>query len=1261
MNANPLVLNQFPLHASQLIEASAGTGKTFTIALLYTRLILQHGGEAAFVRPLSPDEILVVTFTEAATQELKERIRARLVEAAACFRVTIEDAPAAGDNPLLQLRDDFPPERWPACARLLSLAAQSMDQAAISTIHGWCYRMLREHAFDSGSLFTPSLLTDPSEQLAALIRDYWRIHFYPLQPAQAALVQSIFKDPDQLLQALKPFLNWPDAELTLADQPFVIPEQLDSILAEASQALTQLAQAQQTARQCWAEDIDTLEALLWEYRPALNKTSYREAKEEETFAQLLQELRRWAEEGEAPQGKLERFAQGQWKLSGGKKAPQAPEHPAFTALAHWHALNQTLAEQDLSPWLLAHASRWLQTALGHQLQKQAELRFDDLLLQLDQALTSEQGDALAAQIRQSFPVALIDEFQDTDPVQYRIFQRIYAQAHADQPSAWIMIGDPKQAIYSFRGADIHTYLAARQATQGRHYNLDTNYRSSLALVRAVNYVFTQAEAYPRGAFRFQTEEHNPLPFLEVKAQGRAAELFLSGQAATALNLWHLEGEDAETPINTQTYRDEMAERCASQICEWLNAPEHCGFQEGEAWRALQPKDLAILVRGHGEAQVIRDALQARGLASVYLSDRDSIFAAQEAQDILIWLQACADPADDLRLRRALATPSMHRTLAELDALQNDEWHWEQETEAFRNLQRTWRQQGVLPMLHQLLHHWQLPKRALLQPEGERQLTNLLHLAEWLQAASQQQEGEQGLIRHLAEQLQNPDHEEILRLESDADLIRVITIHKSKGLEYPLVLLPFISNWRGIDKQDSALAYVETRSNAEPSSALSLAQRRLALGTKTPRTYAEELADDQRLSEDLRLLYVALTRARHALFLGVACLRKGQKRVSEQHLNALGYLLAGGDPLTPASFAEHLARWAQEPDIDLSPAPQIRHDRVERVRGEEDQGALLSPRSPYEHWWIASYSALKTGAMSSLKEDSCHLENRVEPESAREARLQEETLDAASSVLSSVLSTAMNSDEPPPALAQGIHAFARGPAAGTFLHHLLEWAAEVGFAQAFANADARQAWITQACRLRGWEAFAPLLDTWLQSFLAQSYDFKQDSTQALHLPNLSLWQAEMEFMLASHQVCTEQLDALCHTYLCPGEARPRLEKNQLNGMLKGFIDLVFEHQGQYYVADWKSNYLGPNASSYTPAAIRQSLLQKRYDVQYLLYLLALHRLLKQRLPNYHYSQHLGGALYFYLRGFQAPQQGVYFDKPPQACLEALDQLFRGEAA
>ena len=1249
--SDSLDIRTFPLRGSRLIEASAGTGKTWTIALLYTRLILQHGHEHAFKRALTPEQILVVTFTDAATQELKDRIRARLSDAARCFMA--DDSRA--DAELLALRADFTAEKWPHCARLLSLAAQSMDQAAVSTIHSWCYRMLREHAFDSGSLFEQTLITHQRDILAELIRDYWRQHFYTLTPAMALLVQAQFKDPDSVLKALRPLINKTNTRLSFMGKDLHPASDLRQSLQPFAQNCERLEQLESAARACWLASQAELEALLDDIRPALNQVSYSEAKSDDTFSALKQSLRIWAESGDRPK-RLERFADQGWKLKKvGKTVPDAPQNPAFTRIAELLA-EETQQQESTAPGVracvLAHARLWMEQALQQRLQDKAELGFDDLLLQLDRALQGPQGEHLANQLRDDFPVAMIDEFQDTDPLQYRIFDRIYQLADsrgdaASCDSAIILIGDPKQAIYSFRNADIHTYLQARRATEGRHYNLAVNYRSSTAVVKAVNYVFSQAEHFPAGAFRFKNPANNPLPFLQVAARGREEQLMIRGSAAHALNIWLASNaEDDTSALPSGSYKQQIAANCATAIAGFLSTADS-GFLSDNVLTPLRPKDIAILVRDRREAEKIRKALAHFSLPSVYLSDRESVFNSQQATDMLYWLSACAEPANEQILRAALATVSLALPIVDLRRMLDDEFFWEEQTALFRRLHDIWRTQGVLPMMRALMQHYQLPNRLINTPDGERCLTNLLHLAEYLQKASQQHDGEQALIRHLAQQIADPDDEEILRLESDDDLIRVVTIHKSKGLEYPLVFLPFAAAYRAVNHDNREVMIVDE---------VHQGHRRLEISGHKKDSAAWQQADDERLAEDIRLLYVALTRARHAIWLGVASISVGTSTSSSLHLSALGYLMAAGKKLDASLTSQILERWTKEcTHIRCEPADSIESALDTQVltvaaNSARTKAARISDRSANEHWWIASYSSLKSRS-NQHPGLSANPDSSRTPDIARDDQVLEES--AALAADNTVSKPAFSRQH------AGLHGFYRGPEPGTFLHGLLEWCAETGFGNAVSNAVERRHEITAACELRGWQQEVDRLDDWLAGFVKTPFHLPAMPGQApviLNLCELDSWQAELEFLFAAHDLHTADLDRLCQHYLLPAQARPALLASQLNGMIKGFIDLVFLDKGRYYVADWKSNYLGATDADYTAAAIETEVLNKRYDVQYAIYLLALHRLLSSRLPDYDYDVHVGGAVYFFLRGWQSPTQGLLVDKPPRAFIDALNQLF-----
>ncbi|HEY8585285.1 MAG TPA: exodeoxyribonuclease V subunit beta [Rhodanobacter sp.] len=1208
----PLQPLTMPLQGIRLIEASAGTGKTWTIAALYLRLVL---GRYELGQPLLPPQILVLTFTKAATAELRERIRVRLAEAAEAFRGHL-----VSDDFLRDLIDQYPdPDDRAVAARQLELAAQWMDEAAVHTIHGWSQRMLGQHAFDSGHPFVQEVSSDESELLGEAVRDYWRHYFFGLEQSISREISALWSGPAALQQQVAPLLRQSLERLRVQGQP--LPP-IDNIADTLVQNFAPVREAERLARQGWREHADTVIALLQEAvrSRALNGKTY----SVEKLAGDRAELDAWASGGLRPShAVLERVSQGKLGRSI-NKGGVAPVHPAFALMDQ---LLETLAgTPPLRPLILAHALPWIAARLDAAKQRLAQMGYDDMLKRLDQALRSASGARLARTIANQYPVTLIDEFQDTDPLQWQIFQRI----HADRTdTGLLLIGDPKQAIYGFRGADIHTYLQARQCAERPTWTLDTNYRSTHSLVGAVNHVFEHAEQHPAGAFAFG-KGASALPFLPVHAHGRAERLLLNGKPLPALQL--ARAADLE-PISKSAYLTQMAGQAAAWLVSLLDAAQRgvCGFDDGSDWsRPLKPGDIAILVRNGTEADSVRHALQVRGLASVYLSDRDSVYASPEAGDLLLWLHACAQPSSDRALRAALATATLDQDYATLDSLNRDEIRWESMSERFRRLHEHWLKHGVLTMLHELLHLFDLPARLLARDHGERVLTNLLHLAELLQQAAATLDGEHALLRHLATQIaqagdaqSEPAEEKIVRLESESALIQVITIHKSKGLEYPLVLLPFVCAARETKSTDRFVLHDQD-------------------GTATLDLDASEtdraMADRERLQEDLRLFYVAITRARHACWLGVANLKDGQKKASGLHKSAFGYVVNGDQPFADGSLGEQLDALSHGcADVQVVPLPA--EPSSDHHRPSHDEPAIQPARSyhgaPVEPWWIASYSALRVTG-------DAHAPRPAAPETAQQDVLTED------------LATAPTDQPPTGHPVTGIHGFPRGADPGTFLHGLLEWAANEGFAATAKVPQALQQLIARGCQRRGWKDFVPTLSAWLPTFLRTPLALPDGSRASL--ADADDYRAELEFWFEARHVDTMALDRLVTAQTLAGRPRPALLADRINGMLKGFIDLVIEHAGRFYVVDYKSNWLGVDSLAYTVEAMDASVRHSRYDLQYAIYTLALHRHLRARLPGYDYEQHVGGVLYLYLRGVDGEGHGVHHERLPLDLIQAMDELF-----
>jgi exodeoxyribonuclease V beta subunit len=1227
--ANQLVPLTFPLHGSRLIEASAGTGKTWTIAALYVRLVLGHGGEDGYLRPLLPADILVMTFTRAATRELSNRVRERLVEAAAYFRNHQEAG--ARDEYLDAILESYPDHSaQQQAAHRLQLAAETMDEAAIFTIDAWCQRMLREHAFDSGSLFDEELVSDEQALFEDAAHDYWRQQVYPLNAQALDALLSCWGDVGALKRSIRDLVKRADI---IGDTDPAQP------LAALIAAVQRAQQAQLAAlKDGWVQRAERMEQWIATERVLSPKCFNGNKMRPDSLASWFNGLRDWAND---PVKVMPDISDTAWK----RLTPPGLEDAfskGYTAnipddFDTIEPLKKALDEiEPLSHALYRHAAASVALRMAELKKRSRQFGFADMLDRLNAALQGENAAALRKRITDQYPVAMVDEFQDTAPNQYQIFNLLYRVADNDPETGLFLIGDPKQSIYGFRGADIHSYLSARKATAGRHYQLGINYRSTKPVVEAVNRLFLHAEGepaqggFPRGAFRFRdvVTRENPLPFEAVGAKGRKEHLVDASGDAPALVI----ACSATQELKADSYREFFAHHCAEDIVGKLN-DERAGFADGpDGFVRLKPADVAVLVRDRKEAAAIRRALQRRGIPSVYLSDKDSVTDSEEAADVLRWLSAVANPLDGALARAAYATRTAGLPLVELARLSSDELAWEERVEQLKALHIVWQRQGVLAMLRRFIHELQLPAALLQQPGGERRLTNLLHLAELLQSASRQLDGEQALIRWLAEQIEGGEgagDERVLRLESDAELVKVITVHKSKGLEYPLVYLPFAVTARKVERRN--------RSFFEFSDDDGLRRIDMAL-TDT----ALELVERARLQEDLRLMYVALTRARHFLWLGVTALSSRKAGDNTLHESALGYLLTGGSPLPSELMMERWELACKDCDAIGITMLEMGAQTVTRLSRVEQRPSLLEApqyNGRFERdWSVGSFSSLarRTGPTGIIGAGGT-----ADPALVPRDAAQEKLLEGA--------------DQPaiaPPARVEDApwHRFPRGSVPGNFLHEQLEWMGQEGFA--IVEQETFEARLTRRVERAGWGNRLDDTLAWLREIATTPLPQLNAPLSRIESPL-----PEMEFWFPSERLSTGALDQLCVTHLLGGAARPALPERQLHGMLKGFADLVFEHEGRYWVLDYKSNALGAGDAAYHQPALIAAMAEHRYDIQGAIYMLALHRLLQSRLgEQYDPAEHLGGAIFLFLRGIANPQtHGCYWMEPDPELLDGLDRL------
>lgn len=1187
----PLDILAEPLEGLRLIEASAGTGKTHTLADLYLRLVLEGGR--------SVDQILVVTFTVAATAELRERIRARLEAAREAF---VSEAPADPQDEVLAGLLARMPEHAVA-ARRLARAVQSFDEAAILTIHGFCQRVLKESAFESGQPFEAELVPDEGELLQEVVDDFWRKNLYQ---GSRLLVGYLLREgwtPEGLVKTMRPYLGRTSLTIRPPAPPPVGPE------AEAAYAARY-----REAQAVWGRDRAAIEGLLCT-QTSLNAQKY----PPKSLPVWLEEIDAFLRPAEPHAGwcaRVEKCASGALRAAA-KKGCVPPAHPFFAACERlaeaWQALAAHLAFRAKT--LRLELLDYCRQELAARKARRQLTAYHDLLLRLDRALGADRGAALASGLRRRYSAALIDEFQDTDPTQYSIFKRIYGGS----PLPVFLVGDPKQAIFGFRGADVFAYLAAGKDA-GPPCTLDRNWRSVPGLVQAMNGLFGGV----RVPFLFPEIAFHPVRPVEKEREGLA----VAGDVAAPLRIWCLTRADESKPMSKERATVAAIQATAAEIARLLDAAGRGEARIGEA--VLRGGDIAVLVRTNAQADRVREALLRLGIASVQLGEA-SVFDSREAAEIERVLVAVAQPGREALARAALATDLFGLRGNALEALGEDEAAWEARANGFQEYQALWRGQGFIQMFRRLMKTEGVAARLLAFEDGERRLTNVLHLAELLQAAAAADHlGMEGLIDWLAGRRQGGEtaaEEAQLRLESDENLVKIATIHKSKGLQYPLVFCPFLwdVSLRNTDEGVGVLFHDPAAGHA---ATLDAGSDRI--------DEARAQAQREALAEHLRLAYVALTRAEHRCTVVWGNINGGEQ-------SGLAYLLhqptdPGADPL--ASVRER-ANGLSDGEVQADLLALARRAggaiAVETVSPTAPAATRPAPPAPESlqarpfggriprGWQVTSFSGLTAGG----HREGPDYDAAATPE--RDARTivpGESTRDIAD--------------------------FPRGVRAGIFMHALFA-------GLDFARAD--RASIEEAAeRLLREHGFEVAWRAAVADMVEHVLGTPLDSAAGLCLGRVERIQRldELTFHYPVAHLDARRLAALLLEHGHGGSGRGRIEGltfDPVQGFMTGSMDLVFEAGGRYHLADYKSNWLGGDPEAYRAERLPSVMAREAYDLQYLIYTVALHRYLGQRLPDYRYEQDFGGVFYLFVRGMDPARGadcGVYRDRPSASLIGALDR-------
>jgi len=1211
MSPQSFQLIHCPLEGTNLIEASAGTGKTYTICSLYARLIIEKAYHVS--------SILVVTYTEAATEELRGRIRNVLYDMHVLYASYLQNnnfSISSYDSWMIDLFGKCPPTK--KRVQNLEMAIRNFDEAAIYTIHGFCHRVLQENAFESGVIFDAELLTDISHLIQEIADDFFRWHMYEASLLFLQYARKTGHTPDMIQKWTAYVLQKP---FVMISPRTTCPSEQD-IDYQEKHYTSYYEQACIIFNNYYNDIYDLLT-----YDNCLNKTIY----PKDSISYYMSELASFFSElpyAQLPMELLNKFQACEIRKNT-KKSFVPPEHPFFDIceqLMDSYADLEALYQQKMT-YIKRKFMQNIQPVLVEKKKKLQVQSFDDLLYYVYRALKKGKDSLLASSIRKKYRAALIDEFQDTDPVQYQIFYTIFN--HLD--CILYIIGDPKQAIYSFRGADLFAYLKGVENSD-HQYTLDKNWRSSSLLVEAINTIFLQNPV----AFVY-----NNMPFQAVQSQQPQVQMHIDNEAQSPFQILYIEdSENPNTPLNKETAREIIYNQVADHIHKLLQLSGKNRASLNNT--PIHASDIAVLVRKNFEAHHIQSALRKRGIPGVVFS-KDRVWLSAICNDFSQTIAAVLDFQNEQTLKSALTSALIGLNADDLldtiaDSNKYDEW-----VTRFQSYHELWQQKGFMVMFRFLLSKENVRAKILSMENGERLLTDLLHIAELLhQVDLEKQPGMSGLIEYFnryrsGEQFSR--HESNMRLETDENAVKIVTIHKSKGLQYKIVYCPFLWEGAQLHKKNPFVFH-----DPDNDDALTLPI------TEEERNNCIEWAHTEYLAENMRIFYVALTRAQYQCYLV-------HGNISSIESSPLSWLLHGKDlihngqvPSNIVSVLNNSAMTRKQTWYALNqltkntsiqtcyqkwPLPEISTSDAESFSetvSVPNELACLEPHQIIDSsWCITSFSALTS---------TIHLSSEM-PDYDIHIDLHKEIV--------------QHEEKAPKPMS--IFAFPKGSRPGTFLHELLE---NVDFEKSdalFIESLVSEKLAEYGFDLLWTKTIIRLIDRVKQACLSKTdSDFRlchiQSADQII----------EMGFYFPIKDLQPNRIKSIIDTV--PWVRRSKkdmypLDTFQINGMMKGFIDLIFSYKNKYYIIDWKSNYLGPELKNYNQSSMKRAILEHYYILQYYIYTIALHRYLDQRIENYDYETHFGGIYYIFLRGLDnkhSGNYGIFWDRPTLDTVMALDQFF-----
>ncbi len=1403
-----LNLAGFDLDKSSMIEASAGTGKTFTISNLVVRLLIEGLKNGNHTEPLDIENILIVTFTNAAASDLRARVLQKIHESRISFDQikngikTIEDFESPFkdiaikcfekylENTIDAIDVDKLKDTASVFSRLLTRAERNIDRASISTIHSFCNKALNQiYSFEAGRAFNVNLTQDISLEQKEAKLAVWRSLFYndngfdrdlllnllgftdpegdTLKNAVKAIEKVRLIDPNECYygfsvksyyeEGVKKLQKTPDERLK-----YLLDTAKDLYSDFENDFFSKLESLKEYKDQIISfADGNTVPGSLYELSPGgsfysnpfnkglpcknflnlLVSTLNNDSADTINYITSFNSIDKIVALSEI--GSDEHFFKvkksGEFKDS--QKVRDFEEIVKDLISASFEVITEIeLIKLELTTLVAINVI--LKT--DELCERDNVISNDEVLRQLAVALNNNKdksrGDVLSSLLRKRYPVAMIDEFQDTDPVQFAIFSKLYLNQDAiDESAHCYLIGDPKQSIYAFRGTDINSYNKAKElilGNKGNVYTLNTNYRSCQNIIKGVNEIFYEYEEpktqeSSEGSFSNIESQNSEESLSEKKVKidypyvknpfdyynNSGKEGYLDSKIhfepvnfsdkANSVRFYFKDDSSKEIPIcnyirevsfadsqetpKANDYYGEIAKFVALDVKRCLL--EGKIFENGEE-RDVKPSDITILVNDAKENSFIQDALKKQSIQSVYFSDKESVInsedknynitVTEEAANVIYLMEAMCDSTNSPKVNRLLGS-SLLRLSSEkfLDSIKSDKL--DSEITLLRVCRNSWEKYGFITAFSQYIYQHDLLCTILETDGGERSLSNYFQIAEIVQSVNSKVVGSNAQLLWFKELVLNNKgelSEDVTKkhLESEQSLVKVMTIHKSKGLEFPIVFTPYESGFMALKSKDSAIYY--DPDSKQVSYALDRENKIIGKSVK-------DLVEVAALQEQERLLYVALTRAKLANFITLPSCVSLERKPYQSPLKKLISLVSKDDSAdSKGKPSKRTTKKSKDKEVEIDttkdvvvadPQPTLKavenpelFKKLETVELDESikvQNSIsqdcsvssLDKGAVDNSFTVTSYSAITSGA-----------HNDMFASSADEKETSVEDGDSDDSKDKDLIN----------------FNFAKGSTAGSFLHKLMEIVlakddvdkADKDSLYNFVNSQLKYDFYHLVSKPGDDEDTKNekivALSQWLYDILNANLLPKAKDGNQVKLSNLKAFDCarELDYFLPCKDFKVRVLNGICHDFyesevkafeLTSIPELPDLKKSNFKGFMNGSLDLVAkfvtETGPKFYMIDYKSNYLGNSYSRYTQQKILKSIFESRYDVQILFYSLALYRFLKTSLPNFSYENDFGGVMYLYLRGmnsFDARSSGQFYVKPSEALIERLDKLFNG---